>query len=87
MPEDDFILKMIDALGKPMLVTSANLSGQPTGTTTDEVIQSFDGRIDMIVSGECKGLLSSTIVSAVDEVKIVREGPIAEEEIRKVLEG
>lgn len=87
MPEDDFILKMIDALGRPMLVTSANLSGQPTGTTTDEVIQSFDGRIDMIVSGECKGLLSSTIVSAVDEVKIVREGPIAEEEIRKVLEG
>lgn len=87
MPEDDFILEMIESLGKPMLVTSANLSGEATGTTTEEVINSFDGKIDMIVSGECKGLLSSTIVSAVDGVKIVREGPISEAQINRVLEN
>ena len=87
MPEDDFILEMINTLGKPMLVTSANLSGAPTGITYDDVNQDFDGRIDMIVAGECKGLLSSTIVSCVDEISIVRVGPISEEEIRKVLEG
>lgn len=82
MPDDTFILNMIQQVGKPLLVTSANISGAPTGITTEEVIRDFDGKIDMIVSGECKGLLSSTIVNVSDgNCTIVRQGPVSETEI------
>lgn len=85
MPNDEFILEMMEKLQKPLLVTSANLSGQPTGVYYEDVKRDFDGRIDMIVQGECKGSVSSTIVDATeDEIKIIRSGPIDENEIRKV---
>lgn len=88
MPDDAFILEMIRRIGKPLLVTSANLSGQPTGIYFDDVKKDFDGRIDMIIKGECKGSVSSTIVDATgDELKIVRQGPIDQEDIIKEWEG
>lgn len=51
MPDDDFILELMNRIGKPMLVTSANMSGMPTGTTFMEVIEQLEGRIDMVVKG------------------------------------
>lgn len=87
MPKDDFLLEVIDRVGKPLLVSSANLSGQPTGVYFDDVKNDFDERIDMIVMGECKGGVSSTIVDATKStLKILRQGPIDETEIRKVWE-
>ena len=87
MPDDAFILEVIKRTCKPLLVTSANLSGQPTGVYFDDVKKAFDGRIDMIVKGECKGSVSSTIVDASeDELKIIRRGPVSEEKIYQVWE-
>jgi L-threonylcarbamoyladenylate synthase len=84
MPDDEFILEVIQCIGKPLLVTSANLSGMPTGVYFEDVKHDFDGRVDMIVKGECKGSVSSTIVDATDELKILRQGPIEEEKIMQV---
>lgn len=87
MPDDAFILEVIKRIGKPLLVTSANLSGQPTGVNFEDVERDFDGRIELIVKGKCKGSVSSTIVDASgDELKIIRKGPIEEEDILKVWE-
>lgn len=87
MPDDAFILEMIERIGKPLLVTSANLSGQPTGVTFEQVKKDFDERIDMIVEGQCKGSVSSTIVDATaDELHILRSGPIDELKILSVWE-
>ncbi len=88
MPQDDFILDLINRIGKPLLVTSANLSDHPTGTTFNEVMDQLDGRIDMIVKGMCGLKESSTIVdTSGDEIKILRQGPISEAEIKASLEG
>lgn len=87
MPDDDFILELMERIGKPMLVTSANMSGLPTGTTFIEVIEQLEGRIDLIVKGMCGFKESSTIVDAsTDEVKLIRKGPISEDEIMKIVE-
>lgn len=87
MPDDDFILELMNRIGKPMLVTSANMSGMPTGTTFIEVIEQLEGRIDMIVKGMCGCKESSTIVDAsTDAVKLIRKGPISEDEIMKIVE-
>ena len=87
MPDDDFILEVIELVGKPLLVTSANLSGQPTGLHFEDVYNDFNGRIDAIVKGECKGSVSSTIVDATNDIlNILRSGPIDENEIVRVWE-
>ena len=88
MPDDEFICEVIKRLKRPMLVTSANLSGMPTGVYFEDVRRDFEGRIDMIVRGECKGSVSSTIVDATgDELKVLREGILDIHAILKVWEG
>lgn len=86
MPDDDIILHLIDLCEKPLLVTSANLSGEEPGETAEDVLKQLDGRIDAIVVGESGGSKASTIVDmSTDELRIVREGPISEKQIREVL--
>ena len=87
MPDDEFMLELMNKLGKPLLVTSANMSGMPTGTTFSEVMEQLEGRIDLIVRGMCGFKESSTIVDASTEnVTILRQGPISETEIQKAME-
>jgi L-threonylcarbamoyladenylate synthase len=78
VPDSPYVQALIAAVGKPCLVTSANISGQPTSTNYDEVLKVFDGLVGGIVKGECTSLVASTIVdlTSEDEMKLVREGPI-----------
>ena len=86
MPDDAFVLDVIKGCGKPLLVTSANLSGEDTGITDEQVLSQLDGRIDAIVLGEAKGKTASTIVDlSKEEPVILRSGPIAEERIMAAL--
>ena len=86
MPDDAFVLKVIQGCGKPLLVTSANISGEETGLNSAQVIKQLDGRIDAIVLGTANGKTASTIVDVSnDDVKILREGPISEAMIQEVL--
>lgn len=86
MPDDAFVLDVIKECGKPLLVTSANLSGQETGIYDTQVLEQLDGRIDAIVLGEAKGKQASTIVDmSKDTVNILREGPITKQQIEDIL--
>lgn len=87
IPAYDYILEVIKELGKPVLLTSANISGCPTSRNYDEVLSYFDGKIGGIVKGECISFVPSTIVNVTgNELKLVREGPIKFEEINKFWE-
>ncbi len=86
MPNDPWILNVIDQVGCALLVPSANLSGEKTAVSSDDVISQLDGRISAVVLGHSKGDLSSTIVDCCGEdIRILRQGPISEEEIREAL--
>ena len=86
MPDDAFVLDLIARCGKPLLVTSANLSGEETGITDQQVLSKLDGRIDAIVMGEAEGKVASTIVDMSKELPvIIRSGPIPEEKILEVI--
>lgn len=88
MPNDEFILELIEACGKPLLVTSANLSGEETGIRDDQVLSQLDGRIHAIVMGEAVGKVASTIVDfSGEEVKIIREGPVTKDMIDEILKS
>lgn len=87
MPDDEFVLEIMNRSGKAMLVSSANISAEHSCRNGEEVLKQLDGRIDGIVMGESKSEIASTIVDATsEEVKILREGPITKEMINKILE-
>ena len=84
IPDDHFVLKLLKEVG-PMLVTSANISGQETLLNDQEVYKQFKGKIKMIVKGKCKNTRASTVIKVDEDVTILRQGCIQEEEIREVL--
>ena len=85
IPDEPFILKVIDELNSPILVTSANQSGQKTALTSEDVYEQLPD-IDGIVLGTCKALQASTIVDCTkEELKILRQGPITLEQLQSVL--
>lgn len=76
IPDDETVLTILKETG-PLLVTSANLSNQPSAHNTKEVLEQLDGRISCVLDGESKGSLASTIVDCSNnEIKILREGII-----------
>jgi len=48
--QDEFCQKLIQKFGKPIVSTSANISGSPTPGTFKEIDQSILGRVDYVVN-------------------------------------
>ncbi len=77
--------ELIEKVGNPIFMTSANLSGEPVCKTIKEIEKVFPN-IDGIVEGKVEYGQASTIVDCTsDEVKILREGPIKLEDIKKII--
>ena len=86
IPDHAVARALLRAAG-PMAVTSANLSGQTSPSTAEEVLAQLGGRIDLILDGgKTPGGVPSTLVDCTAaELKILREGPISLAEIKSVL--
>lgn len=85
-PDDVFVRRLLKAAGKPMLVPSANISGQPATTSDEEVLRQLDGRIAMVVQGHCGSATASTIIDLTGEQpSIVRQGEITLQQIEEVI--
>lgn len=88
VPDDEWIIQLIKEVGKPLLVTSANLSDHGSLIKYEDVLKDMDGRIDGVVLEDASGLSASTIVLANEEgVKVLRQGPISQEEIEEAVNG
>lgn len=82
---DELVRKLIREVGKPLLVPSANKSGEPPLTKDNDVIGIFDNEIDAIIMGESISNTPSTIVLIDEDVHILREGLIKKDDIFKKL--
>ena len=86
IPDSEFVLSLLKKVG-PMLVTSANLSQHSNTTSTQEVLNQLDGRIDLVVDGKTSDNIASTVVDvSQDEIKILRAGKITKEDIEEVIQ-
>ncbi len=84
MPEHKTALALIRAAGVPIAAPSANLSGKPSPTSVEHVLEDMDGRVDVIIDGgRCSVGVESTVLSLVGEPTILRPGGIT----REMLEG
>lgn len=85
IPDSEFVLSLLKKVG-PMLVTSANLSQHSNTTSTQEVLNQLDGRIDLVVDGKTSDNIASTVVDvSQDEIKILRDGKITKEQIEEAI--
>ncbi|MEJ2690688.1 MAG: L-threonylcarbamoyladenylate synthase [Deltaproteobacteria bacterium] len=76
--------KLLEASGSPLTATSANLSGQPSLSSADQVMGQLAGRIDAVLDGgDTPGAGSSTIVRLVaGKLSVVRQGVLPFADIR-----
>ena len=83
--DDKFVQNLIIETGKPLLVPSANRSGESPCHTSNEVKDSLGNDLDAIIIGESVSNIPSTIVFVDDSVHIIRLGEISESEIKNVI--
>ena len=86
-PNHPIALSLIEAAGVSIAAPSANLSGRPSPTTGDHVVDDMNGRIDVIIDGGMVGMgLESTIIDVtVETPMILRPGFITKEMIENVV--
>jgi len=86
IPDHPVPVALIKGLGAPVVGTSANLSGQPSPLTADEVYSQLGDRIEFVIDGgKCPGGRESTMVDVTKETPVIlREGAISKEEIEQV---
>ncbi|MBV9217014.1 MAG: threonylcarbamoyl-AMP synthase [Acidobacteria bacterium] len=87
MPRNAIARSLIKAAGTPLVAPSANLSGRPSPTTWEAVLEDLDGRIDCILKGEPTEIgLESTVVDCTGPDPILlRQGAVTYEELREIV--
>lgn len=87
MPEHKTALEFIRQAGGYVAAPSANVSGRPSPTIADHVIEDLSGRVEMILDGGEVGIgLESTIVDLTEHVPmILRPGYITAEMLETVI--
>jgi L-threonylcarbamoyladenylate synthase len=86
MPDHPFALDLLEKTG-PLAVTSANLSGQTSPSTAEEVLVQLAGRIHLVLDGgRTPGGTPSTVVDCSGERPVMlRPGPISLDQIYEAL--
>ena len=83
MATSQILEQLIQKVGSPIFMTSANISGEPTCQTIEEIEKAFP-TLDGILEGEVpKGQASTILDCTSEEIKILRQGPITLEQIEK----
>ena len=86
VPNYELTLNVLKAAGKPLLVPSANKSGEVPTLNSKEVNNVLGEELDYIINGEAGREKPSTIIDLTnEEIRIVREGPITKQEIENKL--
>jgi protein-tyrosine phosphatase len=86
VPANDMALDVLRMLTGPIVLTSANRSGQAEAVTAQEVVQYLDGDVAMVLDdGPCRYGQPSSVVRVVDNrFEILREGVVAEATLRRL---
>ena len=88
LPADEEVRGFVRACGGALTATSANLSGSPPARTAEEVARSFPaGPLLVVDGGPTRAELPSTVLDVTGpDARLVREGVIPADELRRVLE-
>ena len=87
MPNDKITLDLLSYSNIPLATTSANISGENSGTHIYDFYNNFNNKVDFILdNGDSHIGQASTIVQIINgSPKILREGCISNQQIRNAL--
>lgn len=87
MPDHNVALALIRAAGVPIAAPSANLSGKPSPTTAEHVMEDLNTRISAVLDGGPTRIgLESTVLDLTGAIPtVLRPGGVTIEELREVL--
>jgi L-threonylcarbamoyladenylate synthase len=81
IPNDDFLLALLDRVG-PLLVTSANRSGEGTKRTVEDAVRQLAGVPDLVIGGqECDTVPSTLVNCKFSSPKIERVGAVSPKDL------
>jgi L-threonylcarbamoyladenylate synthase len=84
IPANSAALELIRLVGRPVITTSANFTGEPPPVSIDEVSPKLGAEVALDY-GKLGERIPSTIVDFSDGPRIIREGKISREEILAAL--
>ncbi len=87
MPRDPIASAFLSACNNPVAAPSANLSGRPSPTTSEETLRDLEGKVPAILTGSRSnvGIESTVIDLTVESPQILRPGHITKEEVEAVI--
>lgn len=87
MPDNIIAKKLIEYANVPIATPSANISGKPSGTDINTIMNDFKDKVDYYIDGGKSKLgIGSTIVKIENGYPLIlREGSISKEQIFKCL--
>ena len=88
MPDNIIAKKLIEYAKVPIATPSANISGKPSGTDINYIMENFKDKVDYYIDGgQSKLGIGSTIVKVENGYPLIlREGSISKEQIFECLE-
>lgn len=86
MPSNNIARTLIEYSKCPIAAPSANISGKPSGTLIEDIVDELDGKVEYIIdSGIALIGVESTVVRVVNnKVHILRPGKISKEDINNL---
>ncbi len=87
MPSNRIINELISKCNIPLAIPSANVSGKPSGTCIEDVLEELKDKVDCVINGgKCQIGIESTVVKVINGVPtILRPGFVTKEDIQKVV--
>ncbi len=87
MPCEETAHSVIAKSRLPLAAPSANVSGKPSPTTANHVINDLDGKIDAVIMGnDCTVGVESTVITLVGEHPVLlRPGAVTLEQLKEIL--
>lgn len=78
--------RLVEIVGRPLIGTSANISGQPTNKSGIEVFANLDGSVDLVLDGgTCSGTGSTTVDITEPYWRVIKIGAITEKDLAECL--
>jgi L-threonylcarbamoyladenylate synthase len=89
IPDSHFLRKLIGSFGKAIAATSANIAGKEPLKSIDDVPVNIKDNVDCILTMEAalSGQASTVVDCTGESIKLVREGKIEFETIKRLIDG
>lgn len=86
IPNHQIALNILKNINKPLLVSSANISNEPSLIKASDVYEKFNHQIASLINEDAADGLASTVISLIDgKLSLLREGPISIKQIKEVI--